>query len=99
MWETVHLGHDNAIDLLLTIDGVAVDISGTERVTIAFGDTTIDSDTSPYAFDWSDGESGKLYLKLGDESIPIGSYNALIVIYDSISTDGVVWDDFKCRVV
>ena len=99
MFETVHLGRDNTIDLLFKIDGVVADISNAERVTIEFGDTLIDSDTSPDTFDWSDGSDGKLYLTLGEESIPVGSYNALIVMYDTIFTDGIVWDDFRCRVV
>ena len=99
MYEHIYLNRDNTICLLLTLDGVAADILNALRITIEFGDTVIDSDTSPDAFDWSEGESGKLYLTLGDESIPTGSYNALIVIYDSIFTDGVVWDDFKCSVV
>ena len=99
MFEVVYLGRDNSIDLLFMVDGNVADISGAERVTIEFGDVTVDSDTSPDAFDWSDGEDGILYLTLGEESIPVGSYNALIVIYDTIFTDGVVWDDFRCRVV
>lgn len=99
MYETVYLGRDNALDLLFVENGDVVDISNTIRITIEFDDTVIDSDTRPDAFDWSDGEDGKLYLTLGDENIPIGSYNALIVIYDSIYTDGMVWDDFRCRVV
>lgn len=99
MDETVYLGRDNSIDLLFKMDGVVTDISNALRITIGFCDTVIDSDTSPDAFDWTEGEDGKLYLALGDESIPVGSYNALIVIYDSVNTDGIVWDDFKCRVV
>lgn len=99
MWETVHLGRDNSIDLLFMIDGNVSDISGSERVTIEFGDATIDSDTSSDAFDWSDGEDGILYLTLGEESIPVGYYDAFVTIYDAENVNGWVWDSFKCRVV
>lgn len=99
MFEVVYLGRDNTIDLLFMVDGIVSDISGAERVTIEFGDATIDSDTSPDAFDWSDGEGGILYLTLGDESIPTGSYDAFVTIYDSENVNGWVWNSFKCRVV
>lgn len=99
MWEMVYLGSDNSIDLLFMFDGNVADISDTERITIEFGDTVVDSDTSPDAFDWSDGENGILYLTLGDESIPTGSYDAFVAIYDSDNVNGLAWDSFKCRVV
>lgn len=99
MYETVYLGHDNVIDLLLTADGEVSDIATTTRATAVFGSTLIDSETSLSVFDWSEGEDGILRLTFGEETIPVGSYNVVITLYDPAHTDGVVWDDFKCRVV
>jgi hypothetical protein len=42
---------------------------------------------------------GMLHLTFGEETIPTGSYKAVITIYDSVNTDGIVWDNFRCRVV
>lgn len=96
-YETVYLGHDNTIDLLLKVDGAVADIVSSTKVTVGFGSTVISSATSPNAFDWDDG-SGMLYLKLGGESIPTGSYNAVLKVYDAVNTDGIVWNTFKCKV-
>ena len=98
IFETIHLTHDNSIDLSFVIDGVVADLSNTTRMTVEFGDDIVDSDTSPDAFDWSDAEDGKMYLSFGDESIDVGSYNALVAIYDAVNVDGVVWGSFRCRV-
>jgi len=98
MYEQVFLGHDNIIDLLLTSDGTIVDITNTTRATAEFGETTIDSDISTDAFDWSEGD-GVLHLIMGEETISEGSYKVVITLYDVVNTDGIVWGDFRCRVV
>ena len=98
-YESVHLGHDNIIDLLLTASGDIVDISNTTRATALFDSTLIDSDTSMSVFDWSEGEDGILHLTFGEESIPTGSYKVVITLYDAVNIDGIVWDDFRCRVI
>ena len=97
--ETIYLGHDNIIDLLLTADGEVVDISATTRATAQFGGIYIDSDTSLSAFDWSEGEDGILHLTFGKETILTGTYKVVITLYDPVNPDGVVWDYFRCEVV
>lgn len=96
-YERIYLGHDNRIDLLLMAGDSVADIINTTRSTVEFGDTVIDSDTSPDAFDWSEGD-GVLHLIMGDETIVVGSYKAVLTLYDVINTDGIVWGDFRCRV-
>lgn len=95
--ETVYLGHDNTIELRLTIGVVLADITASTKVTTEFGNTVISSISSPDAFDWEQGD-GMLYLKLGDENIPIGSYHTILTIYDATNTKGIVWGTFKCKV-
>lgn len=92
--ETVWLDHDNTIDLVLTADGSAVDLSSVTKMELEIGDDTIiDSATSADAFDWSEGD-GKLILALGGETITAGTYTATLIVYDATNTDGIVWDQF-----
>lgn len=94
MVEIVYNGKDNAIDLQLLEDSVAVDLSSVTRMTIVFDTKTIDSDISADAFDWSEG-NGKLILALGAESITTGVYDAVLTIFDSENTNGIAWGDFE----
>ena len=93
--EIVYDGHDNTIDLLLKADGTAQDLSEVTRLTLEEGSTTVDSDESGSAFDWAPGMTGKLILALGDESLPAGTYRAILTVYDPSNTDGIVWGSFK----
>ena len=96
--EHVYLGHDNTIDLLLTADGAAVDLSAVTRMTLELDATVIDSDPeeSPDAFDWDTGTTGKLVLALGGETITAGTYEkATLTVYDPTNTDGIVWGQFN----
>jgi len=99
--EIIHLGNDNAIIRNLTLNGSAADLSTVTRMTVKFGSTVIDSDTTGSGtgeeFDWSQG-SGVLVLDFGGLSIPVGIYDAELVVYDSVNTDGIVWDVFKTDV-
>ena len=94
MVEVIYNGNDNAIDLQLLEDTVAVDLSSVTRMTIAFDTKVVDSDTSPDVFDWSAGD-GKLTLILGAESISEDLYYAELVVYDPANTNGIVWGSFK----
>ena len=98
MFETIYLGHDNTMDLLLTSEGEPADITNTTVATVEFGSTAISSATSPSAFDWSVGD-GVIHLAMGEETIPVGSYNVILTLYDTVNTDGIVWGTFRCRVV
>jgi len=90
--EVVYLGKDNTIDLLLKADGEAQDLSDTTRMTLGLDDTVIDSATSPDAFDWDTGTTGKLVLALGAEAIDAGVYKrAVLVVYNADNPNGVVW--------
>lgn len=92
--ETVYLGHSNSIDMLMIANGEIYDLVNVVRMTLEFKDTVIDSDISPDAFDWSEGE-GVVYLMMGAESIPLGAYKAVLTMYDNVNTDGIVWDSFR----
>ncbi len=102
--ETVYLGRDNTVDLVLKADGVAQDLSPVTQMDLIVGGKTISSSSYPDAFDWTtDGAGGKVYLDLADpiasEGISAGTYVATLVVYDSEHPDGIRWDDFRLRVV
>ena len=94
--ETVYLGHDNAIDLVLRDGRTAVDLSGATRVVLRDLECVaiLDSETSPTAFYWGEG-GGKLTLRLGQEPVPAGTYTYHVIVYDPANTDGVVWDRIR----
>lgn len=95
--ETVYLGRDNTIDLLLKADGVITDLTPITKVDIVdIGCSwSINSDDSTDAFDWSSGADGVLRLSLGAETVPAGSYRARVIIYDASNTEGIVWGEIK----
>lgn len=94
--ETVYLGKDNVIDLLLTADEVATNLSSVTRMIIS--DSTcgviIDSSVDEGVFDWSAGD-GKLTLTLGQEPVAPGTYTFSLVVYDATNSNGVVWDNVE----
>lgn len=99
MREIVYLNRDNVVDLQLQADGAAADLTPVSRMTLTLdGSTTIDSSTSPAAFDWSGG-NGQLILSLGGESIAPGRYTAELVVYDAVNTQGIVWGAFDLAVM
>jgi hypothetical protein len=98
--ETVYLGRDNQIDLVLSEDGTAIaDHTVVTRAVLLFGgsDTllaadpylTIDSATDPSYFDFSD--IAKLILTLGAAPIPKGRHHVRMVVYVSGAPSGVGW--------
>ena len=97
--ETAYIGRDNTIDIQLLEDGVAVDLSGVTRMTLAFeGAVIADSNEDPGVFDWDNG-NGVVILKLGGlVGLTAGIYHTRLVVYDPINTNGIAWEDFICRV-
>ena len=91
--EVVYLGRDNTVDLQLLANGVPIDLDAVtkfELKDVLCGWDTIDSTTSPTAFDKTKG-NGTLVLNLGDEGISPGDQSAWLILYDVLHDDGVVW--------
>jgi hypothetical protein len=97
VYEIVYLGRDNTIDLQLLVDGQPADLLNTTRMTLEIGDTLVDSDLSPSAFDWQQG-NGKLVLKLGGENLTPGTYMATLTVYNETAPNGIVWGSFPVQV-
>lgn len=97
--EYLYLNRDNTIDRTLRADSTAlsaVQMAAITRVTITFGDTTIDSDTAGFGsgqpFDCDTrGSEGVLVMELGAQDIDAGQYLAELVVYDTANTNGIQW--------
>jgi hypothetical protein len=104
--EVVYIGRDNAIDLLLTADGVATDLvaGNVSRIDLRLCQgsaevQTISSTTAPTAFDWATaGATGRVILALGGLFTEPARYTAHLVVYDPDNTNGIEWGTFTLRV-
>lgn len=91
--EQVYLDRDNTIELILKEDGAAADLSSATKVEIVVGDTSINSATTPTAFDLSSMNVGKLILKLGAQNLAINKYPVCpIYIYNALNVNGFLWN-------
>lgn len=95
----VYKGRDNVVRAAFsqyqdnTRRASALDFSSVTRMVLVFTDVTpqvlFDSLTTPLVFDWSRG-AGVVYFDLNDYSIPVGVYDAELVVYDADHTNGQV---------
>lgn len=86
----IYLDRDNSIDLTLYENQVIKDLAMVTRVTVTIDSVTIDSDTTPSAFDWTT-DTKKLSLILGFQELQQGDYFATLVIYSIDHLHGIVW--------
>lgn len=91
--EVAYKGRDNRVDLQCLADGRPIDptsLSSTTVVLVGATTITIDSGTSPSAFDWSRG-NGIVSLDLS--GVPVGQYSARLILFAPSYPRGLVWDD------
>ena len=96
--ETVWLGHDNSIDLVLKKDGVALtndEMDAITKITATFGSILIESTNQaadPIRWRGSGYDTGEIRISVGAETIPPRVYNHVwLTVYDASNTDGIVW--------
>lgn len=95
--EIVWLGHDNEIKLILKSCGSAVNLSGTTAMTLNFnGMTFLSTSGTHQVLTWNLAgyDTGEAHI-LGKNitGVTPGNYDGVIVVYDSVSTNGIVWGD------
>ena len=102
--ETIYKNRDNVLSLELRSNGIAQNISSSTKITIEFGGITFSSATATTGtIDYTTyGSSGRLDLKLGNESglktMKVGQHKARLTVYDATYTNGRVWEDFIIEV-
>jgi len=92
--ELVYLGHSNSIDLILMSDGVAVDLTSATKMTLTInGKTFTSSNGGGDLILWSQtGYSvGEIRIFLGDQTIAVGRYESILVVYNPSNVKGIVW--------
>jgi hypothetical protein len=106
--EIVYIGYNNTIEIQLYIeddDGKREALlDAVTRMTLSFGDTTIDSDTegegANQPFNWHLG-NGKVIFDFGnlDPALPVGGYTSTLIVYAPDHSDGVIWGTIKTKVI
>jgi len=101
--ETVYLGHDNSIDLILKSKippygpWSAIDLSGVSKITLKIGSKLVEStNQASDLIRWvqSGYVTGEIRMFLGSLSstdVPPNLYSAFLTVYDSSNDDGIVW--------
>lgn len=102
--ETVYLGHDNSIDLILKSDDVAQSLVSVTKATINVGGVTVESvngNTDPIRWAKDGYETGEIRLFLGGQSLIPSTIaqTSYLVIYDSDNPNGIVWGEFLIKVI
>jgi len=99
--EIVYLGCDNPIDLILSADGAAADLTDVIRMTLSFGALLVDSDngdTDPIQWKKEGYATGQIRIFLGAEAITAKIYSAPLVVYDPTNPEGVMWGRINIKV-
>ena len=101
--DTIYLGHDNTVDLILKVDNAAFGLTDVLSITATFGDTTITSeDKAAGTIRWSQVgyDTGEIRLFMGDQDITASKkpYHVPIVTYDAVNTTGIVWGKHRILV-
>lgn len=86
-------GTDTESEITLSIDGVVIDHSLINRARLVLVDSTLtlDSDTYPAAWDFSD--PAKIVFKLGCGDLVNGRYRGQLVTHDVDHPKGMAWDN------
>ena len=100
--EKVYLNHQNPIRLVLKENSSAIDTSLIEKVSVTLNYSVESTSASAGYIRWNQAgyESGEIRLYLGTSTklLP-GIYDAPIVIYDNVSTAGIVWGNIRLHVL
>jgi len=98
--EKVYLGRDNSINLILLSDEVATPTDAVTSIGIKIGKAYILGATSQKStglIRWglASYATGEIRLYLGGASSALvpGRFSAALVVFDPVSTAGIVWDD------
>ena len=93
--ETIYLGHDNTINLILRSDGTAIATASITKITLVIGDIVISSTnaaTDHIRWNQSGYATGGVVIQLGHEDLTAGRYNrCYLTVYDPNNVEGIVW--------
>ena len=101
--DTIYLGHNNTVDLILKVDNAAYALTSVTRITATFGDNLVtSSDKANGAITWDQVgyDTGEIRIAAGFQSLTASRkpYSVPIVVYDASNTNGIVWGEYKILV-
>lgn len=86
--QTVFVGKDNPIEIVLREDGKEYDYSLAKVIRVKIGNAEFDSNSDPSAFDRNESAIGKLKIFIGDQSnIVAQAYNVKVEIVDAFERE------------
>lgn len=94
--QAAYNGRDNAISLQLTSDNAVITHTGLTRCQLLVGDTMLDSALTPSLFDMTNAD--RIILNLGGAGLAIGTYAAILYVFDGNGPNGVRWGEFTLTV-
>jgi len=101
--QTAYLGHDNSVNMQITVDDEPFPLTNVTQVKLVFGSYTFTSTnqvSDPIRWLGEGYLTGEVRLFLGAESITPGTYSAAtLVMYLVPFTNGIVCESFPLRVV
>jgi len=87
----IYNGRDNTFIVEFQDNGLVVDLSGMSKAQINVASNSYNSVDNAALFDITDKANGRITFILGDQGIVEGEYNATIVLFDAVNTNGIVW--------
>jgi len=99
--ETVYIGRDNKLNLLLKTDDVVQDLTNVHKMELLYKESYYDSDNFPASFDYAtQATAGIVTLDVGSIGLESGrDKNAELIIYDASNASGVIWGTFDLKVI
>ena len=102
MSESVYLGYDNDIRLILKQNSVASDLASVTKIQIVLGTKTITSTNQvadPIRWAQAGYATGEVRMELGGQAITPGTYKHVpVIVMDAVNTSGIFWDDIEITV-
>jgi hypothetical protein len=102
--ETIYIGRDNRIDMILKSDDEAVDLSLVTKIEIDIDGVVISSEnwvSDPVLWNREGYDTGEIRMILGLEeglTASAAKKKAYITVYDASNTHGIVWGWFPVKV-
>lgn len=99
--QTVFLGHNNTIDLLVKNNGTVIATSSFTQMTLTFNGVTLTSSNTTASITWNGSgySTGEVRLHLGGQStLSTGFYEVPLVTYSASDTIGTVYGNIPIHV-
>jgi len=99
--ETIYLGRNNKINLLLKTDDVVQDLTAVTKMELLYKENYYDSDNFASAFDFATyATSGIVILDINDIGLESGrDKNAELIVYDASNASGIIWGQIDLKVI